>query len=39
VLAPELMAFLQEKHIAHMHVSISDEKSLAAAFVVLEGHG
>jgi holo-[acyl-carrier protein] synthase len=36
VLAPELMAFLQEKHIAHMHVSISDEKNLAAAFVVLE---
>jgi holo-[acyl-carrier protein] synthase len=36
VLAPELMAFLQEKHIVRMHVSISDEKNLAAAFVVLE---
>ncbi|OYY48085.1 MAG: holo-ACP synthase [Methylophilaceae bacterium 17-43-7] len=36
VLAPELMAFLHEKQIAHMHVTISDEKNLAAAFVVLE---
>jgi holo-[acyl-carrier protein] synthase len=36
VLAPELMSFLHEKQIAHMHVTISDEKNLAAAFVVLE---
>ncbi len=36
VLAPELSAFLQEKQIVRMHVSISDEKNLAAAFVVLE---
>jgi holo-[acyl-carrier protein] synthase len=36
VLAPELSAFLQEKLIVRMHVSISDEKNLAAAFVVLE---
>lgn len=36
VLAQELMSFLHEKQIAHMHVTISDEKNLAAAFVVLE---
>lgn len=36
VLAQELELFVQEKHITHMHVSISDEKNLAAAFVVLE---
>ncbi|OYY99197.1 MAG: holo-ACP synthase [Methylophilales bacterium 16-45-7] len=36
VLAQELMYFLHEKQIAHMHVTISDEKNLAAAFVVLE---
>ena len=36
VLAPELQAFLSEKNIQKMHISISDEKNLAAAFVVLE---
>lgn len=36
VLASELQDFLQSKHIKHMHISISDERNLAAAFVVLE---
>ncbi|MDD2832721.1 MAG: holo-ACP synthase [Methylotenera sp.] len=36
VLAPELQAFLEAKSIQQMHLSISDEKNLAAAFVVLE---
>ncbi len=36
VLAAELQRFLQQKNIQHMHISISDEKNLAAAFVVLE---
>jgi len=36
VLAPELMAFMQEKNIQHTHISISDEKNLATAFVILE---
>ena len=36
VLASELQDFLQSKYIAHMHISISDERNLAAAFVVLE---
>jgi holo-[acyl-carrier protein] synthase len=36
ILAPELQAFLHTKHIKHTHISISDEKNLAAAFVVLE---
>lgn len=36
LLAPALQAFLQSKNIQHMHISISDEKNLAAAFVVLE---
>ena len=36
VLAPPLQALLDEKHISHTHLSISDEKNLAAAFVVLE---
>ncbi len=36
VLAPELQALLDSKHITQMHISISDEKNLAAAFVVLE---
>ncbi len=36
VLAPELQAFVQAKQIRHTHVSISDERNLAAAFVVLE---
>lgn len=35
-LAPELQAFLHEKGIFQQHLSISDEKALAAAFVVLE---
>ena len=36
ILAKELQAFLAEKNIKNMHLSISDEKNLAAAFVVLE---
>lgn len=36
VFAPALQALLDEKHISHTHLSISDEKNLAAAFVVLE---
>lgn len=36
VLATDLQVLLQSKNIAHMHISISDEKNLAAAFVVLE---
>lgn len=36
VLAKELQGFLKEKNINHMHLTISDEKNLAAAFVVLE---
>lgn len=36
VLAAELQAFMQDKNITHTHISISDEKNLAAAFVVLE---
>lgn len=36
VLASELRALLQSKSITQMHISISDEKNLAAAFVVLE---
>jgi len=36
VLAPELQALLQARNIRQMHISISDEKNLAAAFVVLE---
>ncbi|HEY9277549.1 MAG TPA: holo-ACP synthase [Methylotenera sp.] len=36
ILAPELQALLQSKNISHTHISISDEKNLAAAFVVLE---
>lgn len=36
ILAPELQALLQAKNITRMHISISDEKNLAAAFVVLE---
>lgn len=35
-LAPELQALLHEKGIVQQHLSISDEKALAAAFVVLE---
>ena len=36
VLAAELQAFLAVKNIQKMHISISDEKNLAAALVVLE---
>jgi holo-[acyl-carrier protein] synthase len=37
VLADELQTFLDAKGIGSHHLSISDEKALAAAFVVLEG--
>lgn len=36
VLAPDLQALLHAKNISRMHLTISDEKNLAAAFVVLE---
>jgi len=36
VLAPVLQALLEEKNISKTHISISDEKNLAASFVVLE---
>lgn len=36
ILADELQALLRAKNITNMHISISDEKNLAAAFVVLE---
>jgi len=36
ILAPELQALLQARNIRQTHISISDEKNLAAAFVVLE---
>ena len=39
VLAAELQAFLIAKNILQAHISISDEKNLAAAFVVLESNG
>lgn len=35
-LQPALQARVEAEHIAHMHLSISDEKNLAVAFVVLE---
>lgn len=35
-IAPALQPYLDSKGIRYMHLSISDEKSLAAAFVVLE---
>lgn len=35
-LAPALQQWLLEKGVGHLHLSISDEKALAAAFVVLE---
>jgi len=35
-LAKVLQDFLNEKDINHMHITISDEKNLAAAFVILE---
>jgi phosphopantetheinyl transferase (holo-ACP synthase) len=31
-----LQAFMQSKQIRHTHLTISDERNLAAAFVVLE---
>ena len=36
ILAAELQYFLNSKNIMQTHISISDEKNLAAAFVVLE---
>ena len=36
ILAAELQTFLKAKNITQTHISISDEKNLAAAFVVLE---
>ncbi|MES2635921.1 MAG: holo-ACP synthase [Pseudomonadota bacterium] len=36
VLAVELQSMLSVRNITQMHVSISDEKNLAAAFVILE---
>jgi holo-[acyl-carrier protein] synthase len=36
VVAAVLKDFLQSKNITQMHISISDEKNLATAFVVLE---
>ena len=36
ILATALQAFMQTKNITQTHISISDEKNLAAAFVVLE---
>ena len=36
VLSLDLEDFLKSKNITQMHISISDEKNLAAAFVVLE---
>lgn len=36
VLAPALQTLVEEKHISRLHLSISDEKALAAAFVVIE---
>jgi len=36
VLAQALQAFVEAKDIKHMHLTISDEKNLAVAFVVLE---
>jgi holo-[acyl-carrier protein] synthase len=34
--ADELQTFLNSKSITNMHITISDEKNLAAAFVVIE---
>lgn len=36
VLAPELQVWVEERGIRFMHISISDEKALAVAFVILE---
>ena len=35
-LAPDLQTLVEEKNIVRQHLSISDEKALAVAFVVLE---
>lgn len=35
-LSPTLQAFLRQHHIHQSHISISDEKNLALAYVVLE---
>lgn len=35
-LTPTLQAFLKQQHIHQSHISISDEKNLALAYVVLE---
>ncbi len=35
-LSPTLQAFLKQQHIQQSHISISDEKNLALAYVVLE---
>ncbi len=35
-LAAALREFVKTKNIKHMHISISDEKNLATAFVILE---
>jgi len=34
--APELQVLLEKQSIRYAHLSVSDEKALAAAFVVLE---
>ena len=36
VLAPDLQTLIAEKNIHQQHISISDEKALAVAYVVLE---
>ncbi len=36
LLSDALQVFVNTKKVTHMHLSISDEKNLAAAFVVLE---
>jgi holo-[acyl-carrier protein] synthase len=36
VIAPDLQVLLASRNITQTHISISDEKNLAAAFVVLE---
>lgn len=36
ILSSELQTLLSSKHITQTHISISDEKNLAVAFVVLE---
>ncbi len=36
-LAPELQALVRSRGIVRVHLSITDERSLAAAYVILEG--